>query len=305
MQTPETMNLIKPIIFLCIPLFFQCNFSNKEDSEEVENKQEVVVDTTQYVRIVANNLRMRSSPSLDGTQIAQIPEGQIVPLTGMKSHEKESISIRGKNEPHYWYEIEYNQEIGWIYGGGMERVEMENAALAAINDFMIMAGERVGMITPEDSENTITQKYGAEHIQRMALDIGEGEKVMGNVLFPGSENEVKIFWENEDFTHLNSILISHPEGEWRTPEGIKIGMSISKVNEINDQTFQLMGFEWDYSGRVINWQGGKLSDHLKLYFEPEGDISVYPFLQGDKMIYSNNSSLIKVKPKVVKIEVTF
>lgn len=293
--------LISVFTFL---IFIQCKNSGSV-SEENQTSVEIEVDTTKYAKILVNNLRMRSSPDLQGQQLAQIPEGQIVPLTGMKSHQKESIAIRGVSEPRYWHQIVFNRDTGWIYGGGLEIITHDNVALEAINDHLILAGERVGMITAEDNEASIIEKIGAENIQRSQLNIGEGEQVMGNIIYPGSNNELFVYWENEDFTTLNQIVIRNPEGDWATPEGIKIGMSIEKINAINDQTFQLMGFEWDYSGRVINWQGGKLDDRLKLSFEHHGDISVYPFLQGDKIIYSNNSSLIKVKPTVVEIEVSF
>jgi hypothetical protein len=55
------------------------------------------------------------------------------------------------------------------------------------------------------------------------------------------------------------------EGEgcrWRTREGIGIGTRLSSLEVLNEGPFVLTGFEWDYSGTVISWEGGALEGVL-------------------------------------------
>ncbi|WP_236975153.1 SH3 domain-containing protein [Membranihabitans maritimus] len=276
------------------------NSSNTAENNAVNEKK----DTLSYARITVDNLRMRTSPDLSGEEITQIGQNQTVSLTGMRSHETESIEIRGERKPYYWYEIQFNGDTGWIYGGGMQ-ILSDDLSTELSNDHLIIPGERVGIISFDDTEETLITKIGKDNIMRANLNIGEGETVKGTIVYPNSNEELKIFWQKENFEKLKQVVISKPGSAWQTLSGIHIGSSITTVTEKNGKPFQMTGFQWDYSGTVLNWQGGKLDENLKVSFDYDGELSIYPFLIGDKIIYSDNSSLLKVSPSVRQIVVYF
>lgn len=274
--------------------------STKEDTEQTEGKKE-----TRYGKIIVDNLRMRDSVGLRGKEITQIGHNQFVRLTGNQSDTTEAIPIRGSTLPHYWFEVIFNGDTGWIYGGGMEILDPADPLLSSgVNDFRIEPGVRAGILTRESTHQSLVQLLGPEAVIKEDLHVGESTWVQGTIIYPNTNNELLIYWQNEDYETIRQIAISKPGGQWQTMKGIHIGQSIKEVTAINGGPFNLTGFQWDYAGKTLNWQGGKLSTHLTLAFDYNGDISIYPFLIGDKIISSDNSSLLKLDPRVRQIIVT-
>lgn len=273
---------------------------SSDQIEESNEKPEM-----QYGKVIVDNLRMRDASGLGGQEITQIGRNQFVRLTGNQSDSTEAIQIRGESLPHYWYEVIFNGDTGWIYGGGMEILDSTDPrAAGGVNDFRIEPGVRAGIVSGESTHESLKQLLGPEAVIKEDLHVGEGEWVQGTIIYPNSNNELMIYWQNEDFETIRQIIISKPGSQWQTTTGVHIGQSIQKVTEINGAAFNLTGFQWDYAGKTLNWQGGNLSQHLTLVFDYTGDISIYPFLIGDKIISSDNSSLLKLDPRVRQIIVS-
>ncbi len=294
------------IVLCMVVISVGCNmeWNSKQSSEK--SSGESVEKQPQYGKTIVDNLRMRNSSGLGGQEITQIGKNQMVRLTGNQSDSTESISIRGTLTPHYWHEIIFNGDTGWVYGGGLEIMDsLEVAAGGGLNDYMIEPNRRVGIVTKDDTHASLVQKLSPGEVIKENLQIGEDQTVQGTILYPNTNNELRIYWQNEDFEHLRQIIISKPGGEWRTGDGIHVGLSISEITSINGTPFELTGFQWDFAGTTLNWQGGKLNPNLTLSFDYHGDISIYPFLIGDKVISSDNSSLLKLKPQVRQILVSF
>jgi len=294
------------IVLTMVIIAVRCNmeWNSKESSEETSGKS--ISKEPQYGRTIVDNLRMRDASGLGGHEITQIGKNQMVRLTGNRSDTTESIPIRGMSTPYYWHEIIFNGDTGWVYGGGLEILDsLEIAAGAGLNDYLIIPNQRVGIVTKDDTHASLVQKLSPGEVIKENLHIGEGQTVEGTILYPNTNKELRIYWQNEDFEHMRQIIISKPGGEWRTENGIHMGQSIAEVTAINGTPFELTGFQWDFAGTSLNWQGGKLNPNLTLSFDYHGDISIYPFLIGDKVISSDNSSLLKLKPRVRQILVSF
>lgn len=290
------------LYFFLIPM--GCQWNQEDNLKESQINAETSVED-QYGKIVVDNLRMRDGYGLHGQEITQIGRNQFVRLTGKKSDSTETIQIRGQALPHYWYEVIFNGDTGWIYGGGMEILETSDPrTVGGINDYLIEPGIRAGIVNKGSTHESLVVQLGADNVVKDRLHIGEGEWVQGTILYPNTKNELLIYWQNEDFKTIRQIIVSKPGSEWQTKSGIQIGQSIKEVTRINGAPFNLTGFQWDYAGKTLNWQGGTLSSHLSLVFDYTGDISIYPFLIGDKVISSDNSSLLKLDPRVRQIIVT-
>lgn len=285
---------------------WSCNVDWNSDEKPEDTVSNNITQEPQYAKIVVDNLRMRNTSGLNGQEITQIGIEQFVRLTGNRSDTTESISIRGKTTPYYWHEIIFNGDTGWVYGGGMEILDsLDMSKGGGLNDFQIIPGTRAGLITSESSHESLTQKLGPDDVVKENLHLGEGETVKGTIVYPNTNNEVRIYWQNEDFENIHQIVVSKPGGQWKTDSGIHIGQSIDEVNDINGNPFEMTGFQWDVAGTTLNWQGGNLNSNLTLKFDYHGDISIYPFLSGDVVIASDNSSLLKLNPTVRHISISF
>ncbi|MBY5957108.1 hypothetical protein KUV50_03100 [Membranicola marinus] len=282
-----------------------CNFFSDGNETDNDSTEREVEEELKYGQVVVDNLRMRDGSGLGGNEITQIGKGQYVRLTGKKSDTTETISIRGLNKPHYWHEIIFNGDTGWIYGGGMEILESDELTIAGrVKDFIIEPGIRAGIVTKESTHEELVSQMGPGEVIKDKLHLGGEETVEGTILYPNSNNELKIYWKNQDFENIQQVIISKPGAQWQTKSGIHIGQSIQEVTAINGTPFELTGFQWDLAGTTLNWQGGDLNPKLTLSFDYHGDISVYPFLIGDKVISSDNSSLLKLEPRVRQILVS-
>ena len=93
------------------------------------------------------------------------------------------------------------------------------------------------------------------------IDGAEGQKIKASVLYPaGSQGETGIHLERrEGATQALPSIRAKDQSAWTTAHGIRIGMPLAEVEKLNGKPFKLSGFDWDYGGRVTDWQGGALS----------------------------------------------
>src|SRR5215831_8298187 len=153
------------------------------------------------------------------------------------------------------------------------------SAWAENNDYLIVPGERVGAITRSSSEADLRKAYGDENVAETDLDISEGEPERGMVIFPNDpERRIQVLWiDRQVKAHPKWIQIDDRRTQWKTDDGITIGTSLSELEGMNGRPFMLTGFGWDYSGTVLNWNGGALEKlkgswgRIILRLEPEGD----------------------------------
>ncbi|WP_146052679.1 hypothetical protein [Aquimarina sp. I32.4] len=136
---------------------------------------------------------------------------------------------------------------------------------------------------------------------------------IGTKIFPNTKNELSILWKNQD-KHSNPkyILVSHPKSEWKFKNGIGIATSLKQLEKINKVPFCFLGFEWGFSGAIINWNKGKLENYFAKYqrvylrLEPESYTEVLPdeFI-GDTEINSSHKLIQQFNPKIYAIRIGF
>ena len=158
-----------------------------------------------------------------------------------------------------------------------------------IFNWTIIPGEKVGLIEKDFTEADIIGRYGRENVVRKEIGIGEGEMATATVLFPGTANELTILWQpNQKFTKLERFIIENEKSPWTTSQGVAVGTSLDKLEEINGGPFQFAGFEWDNSGYANDWQDGRIPDNVIVFLEPSNPKLVYPDLLGDGLFSSEN-----------------
>lgn len=273
-------------------------FSCKTEPEE-QPDLEVMPDTdTMYLEVRVDNLRMRAEPDLTSNTILMLAEGSKVQYWDEHSESKIQVTLRGQAVSDYWYRVRYGRDEGWVFGGALQKVEKKEAF-----DLLILPGQRVGPIQVEDNEQSIIDRLGGEVVERGEFSVGEGESVTVTYVFPSTEKELILFWDQEDFNRLREIRIRKKGSPWKLTSGIGIGSTLKEVEKANEGPFMLSGFEWDYAGTTLNWQGGSLSDQISMVFDPPAKI--HKSLIGDHSIASDDDRMSRANPAVAVIRVLF
>lgn len=163
-------------------------------------------------------------------------------------------------------------------------------------DRTIVLGQRVGAITQSSTTAQLKRVYGAANVKAYKVSVGEGETLDGLVIYPGKPDEVFVVWKIRD-RQVEYVRVERKEATWKTASGIGMGTSAATLTRINGGPFSITGFGWDYGGRVVGWQGGKLPKQLVLDMQAMRTLS--PALEksvlGDKVFPSNNPVMEKKK----------
>lgn len=87
------------------------------------------------------------------------------------------------------------------------------------------------------------------------------------ILFPGTEDEVLVTWNNDERTKIHHIHVEK-NGRWQTSHGIEIGTTYDELLQINGP-IAFYGFGWDYSG-AVDWEDGRLSgSNIRVFLAPK------------------------------------
>lgn len=157
---------------------------------------------------------------------------------------------------------------------------MQSGIAADKRDRTIVPGERVGGVTAGSTLRQLQALYGKRNVREKKVYVGEGQYTPGLVLFPGTRAEVE-FRYHDGSKRIALAVISKPKSPWRTRNGIRIGTTGARIERLNGKPFTLYGFEWDYSGRLAGWNGGKLSEDLIPDFRPGVKL---PLKQAEKVM---------------------
>lgn len=183
-----------------------------------------------------------------------------------------------------------------------DSLEHRYSAQVSNESFLIDPWHGVGHIVPGCSEIDLIKFYGAKNVRYAAIEIGEGETAQGSILFPGTLDAVAIEWK-QTYSQPERITISSRGTRWHTQEGITIGTSLDQLEVINGRPFKLTGFCWDYEGRTVSWEKGRLSQQLQLDLRPTKDVSESEFetVLGDRYFSSSFPAMKKLGLVVEKI----
>ena len=133
------------------------------------------------------------------------------------------------------------------------------------NDWLIVAGKRVGPITPSTTRADLVRLFGDKNVRDEEILATDGNEEPATKVFGDQPNStLAILWEDENFGgRIRTILFCHAMDplstcRWHTPEGITFGSSLKTLEKINQRKFKLNGFDWGYGGLITSWEGGSL-----------------------------------------------
>lgn len=130
------------------------------------------------------------------------------------------------------------------------------------NDWLCIPGSRVGPITSSCSERQLGAIFGKDNVQTERIMVDEGESwENATFVFRDTKNEIQVSWQDEQSLRgPRKVGIYRAGTNWRTPEGITIGTTLSDLNRINGKALSITGFGWEYGG-LVSFNKGKLAKY--------------------------------------------
>ncbi|MCY3858523.1 MAG: hypothetical protein OXG25_06390 [Gammaproteobacteria bacterium] len=130
------------------------------------------------------------------------------------------------------------------------------------------------------SFESLIQAFGINNVVEAEIHEDEGFYKPGLLIFPGSDDEVEIFWhEPQTQQSLRKVRIQGRQSSWKLPSGLKLGADLQTIEAHNRKPFRLTGFDWDYGGTIVSWENGYLesssSESCRLIIRLGYDTSKY------------------------------
>jgi len=168
-------------------------------------------------------------------------------------------------------------------------------------------------IVQYDSEKELIEVFGEENVTRGKETGPEGmSEYLVSKIFEGTPNELVITWEDtENFQKMTGVTTyGAVANQWKTKNGLALGMPVSEIVELNGKDISFSGFGWDYAG-FVNFQKGSLADESKTYIRvdlsPETYENMpeeYNGLLGDITLSSDAELVKKANPIIVELGIS-
>lgn len=120
-----------------------------------------------------------------------------------------------------------------------------------------------GDLAPSTTRMALEARFGAAnvHVETFAMPEGAGS-YSALVVFPGDPRkrlEVVQDADNPD-APIVELRVADPASSWHLPMGLRPGMTLAELVELNGAPVSFYGLDWDYGGGVQDWHGGKLAN---------------------------------------------
>ena len=198
--------------------------------------------------------------------------------------------------------------------------------------WLVVPGRSVGPITAKTTPAKLRLAFPETAIKdQMISSGGDGEPEPATVINGDDpETALTVFWDRVEglhpapTAHPASINLCYgngtaPKCKWHLANKISFGTSLRELEGLNGGEFQLTGFEWDFSGTVVNWKGGTLDRELTgcgrvlLRLQPKyGEGGATPDQQkveqqvsGEGYFASSHLAMQQLDPVVYSISVEF
>lgn len=170
-------------------------------------------------------------------------------------------------------------------------------------------GSHLGALGADTSEKQLIEIYGDANVARSEWSLGEGEMRPATVAFKGKPDEFWVIWKDDRYLLPERVFIVGPA--WRSGAGLQIGTDLRSLVKINGGDFDFLGFDWDYSGAVTSWRGGRLAPEagkLSVFLERNSgatDEALEAAVLGDRSVESSQPGLEALGIRVRRIDLVF
>ncbi len=193
-------------------------------------------------------------------------------------------------------------------------VEKQNSEKKTDAKWICIPGKSVGKIDSSATEASLIAEYGKDEVLRDSISLGEGEYTIGTRLFPNTKNEISILWRDaQKMEQPDNITIRNGSSDWKTKQGVCVGMTLDELHKLNQGNFELYGFGWDYAGTIADWNGGKLGENhvigvqFRLQLLPTAEYNDPKFAEilGSKTFPSDNKLFAEMELQIEKMTILF
>ena len=166
-------------------------------------------------------------------------------------------------------------------------------------------------VKQRDTFESLQKQYGDTHIIKSELPGAEGETSQGWIIYPNDPEKKLMLYLDKGNTHPGSLLVDEAKSKWHLSNSIKLGTDIKTLEKLNGKTFSFYGFDWDYGGVIIEWNGGELGKKtsdgsgFSIHLCPPEDSKLPDnYLVGDQTFKSDNPLAQKFPPVVCRLGVS-
>lgn len=123
--------------------------------------------------------------------------------------------------------------------------------------------ELPGTLGPLTTRLELETRFGKANLRQETFDGAEG---IGTypvlVVFPDDPRkrlELVLDGDNPD-APIQELRVTSTDSAWHDATGLRPGMTLAELVELNGAPVSFYGLEWDYGGTVQDWHGGKLAN---------------------------------------------
>lgn len=129
-------------------------------------------------------------------------------------------------------------------------------------DSFLLTDSSWGLIRAADDFDKLKERYGAANLKDERICGPECmDSIDVTILYPGGENESRIYWEDSAYHRKISFIECITEKpRWYTADSIRIGSGLKELLRINGKKISFFGFGWDYGGTISSYNGGALDN---------------------------------------------
>ena len=159
--------------------------------------------------------------------------------------------------------------------------------------------ELPGNLGPLTTRLELETRFGKSNLRQETFDGAEG---IGTypvlVVFPDDPRKrlELVLEEGNPDSPIQELRVSSTDSLWHDAAGLRAGMTLAELVELNGAPVSFYGLEWDYGGTVQDWHGGKLANAVgnKLFHRVTLSASR---ATGDRALPSGDSTFRSDDPK--------
>ena len=123
--------------------------------------------------------------------------------------------------------------------------------------------ELPGGLGPLTTRLELETRFGKDNLRQETFDGAEGIGTYSVlVVFPDDPRkrlELVLDGDNPD-APIQELRVTSTDSIWHDASGLRAGMTLAELVELNGAPVSFYGLEWDYGGTVQDWHGGKLAN---------------------------------------------
>ena len=176
-------------------------------------------------------------------------------------------------------------------------------------DFTVVPGERFGAVRSTSDRASLDDAFGAPNVRDEDVYLGEGFCVPGTVVFPESPDRLEVAWQDPEQTRVAFVRLRGEASRWQTEDGVALGTTLARLEELKGAPLEFSGFGWDYGGG-LTWETetGTLGLRLVEPLTYPDDVQSDPRLgeiMGDRMVRSDHPLVSGMDIRVSELAISW